>query len=549
MRLVFRGLFRAFAHHVKSHIDTSRTLSCQVLLRRPFSVMRDDDDEDPETRALLESDSVYEPLIPHTLRPAITTGLSLLVIQPKIKYGPEKTELYTRTTPQLQLEECIALVESLEDWKVVDSIFLSTMSLKSKIIRTGQQEAIKAMISKNKLITGVMLGVDVLPGKVQSDLEDVFSVPIFDRYSIVLQIFRSRAKTREARLQVSLAELSYIKSRFRQTVDRQKEDIAGVKMTNIGVGKQPYHIRIEILKERERLLRKAIQKLKDKRSVIRNQRMKNKIPTVAVVGYTNCGKSTLIKSLTKNPNIQAKDTLFHTLDIKVFEGRLKNMNQVLFMDTIGFIANLPTGLIESFKATLEEVTLADLVVHLSDVSHPDVKNQRLTVLKTLKDMQLGSKLSTTMIEVGNKIDKMKKNKKEENLAEFKTILDDEEEVEEEAVDEKDKSDNKSPKDLGPRVDLLVSATEGTNMDLLQDEIEKRLFVSLGCFFKRLRVANGGHEYQWLIRNAFILKLEVDENDENFVLITSRMTEAVAGKFRKQFPHHSFFSSEREEEIS
>jgi GTP-binding protein HflX len=557
MRFFFDRVFQVIGQPIKRQLFQP-SYSSGYSFGRYFSYLRTPEDEeepyDKEVESLLETDSSYEPLVPHNLRPAISTGHSLLVIQPKVKYGPNKTELYRRTTPALQLQECVALVESLPHWKAVDSILLPTKSIsrQSRIIGSGQQQEIRSMINSNKSITAVMIGVDVLTGRLQSDLEDVLLVPVFDRYSMILQILRLRAKTKEARLQVSLAELLYIKSRFREAVSKEKEEVAGVKMTNMGIGRHAFHVRREMLNDRETRLKKAIEKLKESRS--RKQRLKsNPIPTVGVVGYTNSGKSTLIQSLTKNPKVEAKDTLFHTLDIKVFEGRLQNMNQVLFMDTIGFIDSLPDQLIDSFKATLEQVLSVDLLIHLSDVSHPDVKNQRITVLKTLKQIGLDSKLSSTMIEAGNKIDKMDKTKKD--WEEVKPKIIDEEDVEEDqgslggdtAIDNAMNNNSNQPKDLGPRVDLLISATKGTNIHLLQNEIERRLFVSLGCFFKRLRVSNGGRDYQWLIKNAYIVDITVDDDDQNYLFITSRMTEAVAGKFRKQFPEIPFFQNEREEE--
>jgi len=485
-------------------IKSSRRIGPQFV--RTFCSVHEE--EDPEVDELL--DETFDALLPSSLRPAIQTGLNLLIVQPKIKWGPEKTKLLSRTTPDLQIQENIALVESLDDWTVEDTLLLSTKSLLRKhIFGSGQLESIKELTVKNNRITGVLMGIDLLPGYKQSDIQEMFHLPVFDRYSIVLQIFRQRARTKEAKLQVSLAELSYIKSRFRQSVDYSLESVAGVPL-NIGHGDQPFHVRKEILKDRETRLKKAIEKLRTKRQFLRSHRIKQKIPSVAIVGYTNSGKSSLIKALTRNPSIQAKDVLFHTLDIRVFEGRLDNIHQVLFIDTIGFIADIPTALIEAFKATLEEVTLADLVIHVSDVSHPDVKNQRTTVLETLKDIDIGRKLSTTMIEVGNKIDKMV---------------------------------TEGGKDLGPRVDLLVSATEGINLNVLRKEIEDRLFMSLGCFFKTFKVSNGGLEYQWLIRNAFVSSVEVDPEEDNNLIIKTRMTEAAAGKFRKQFP--TFYTASNE----
>ena len=451
-------------------------------------------------------------------------GYNVLIVQPKVKWGPNKTSLYTKTTPELQLQESIALVESLEEWKVIDSLIMSTTSLnKRHVFGSGQIGMIKEMAERNKSIDGVMINIDILVGWKQKDLQEMIGLPIFDRFSIILHIFQSRAKTKEAKIQASLAELFYIKSRLRQTSSESTTGL--INPSNIVIGSNPLSIKKEIIKEREKRLTLMLKEMKESRSRLRSNRLSNEIPCVSIIGYTNSGKTSLIKSLTRNQKIEPQNILFHTLEVKVFETRLRNIPQVLFMDSIGFIADLPKELMECFKESLEEINLTHLMIHVLDVSHPDVKNQRLTVLQTLKDMNVNQRLMTSMIEVGNKVDKvLQSDERQENQL-----------------------NNEARNFNQPKVDLLISATKSLNIKKLEEEIEKRLFISLGCFFKRLRVGNGSPEYQFLLKNAFILENQVDEKNPNFVNMTTKMTEAVAGRFRKTFPHHNFFHDDQDDD--
>jgi GTP-binding protein HflX len=365
----------------------------------------------------------------------------------------------------------------------------------------GVNDEIENYIKRKKAISAVFYSVNMLYGWAQAELEDKFQVPVFDRFSLVLHIFKERAKTKEARLQLALAELPYVRTRIREAAKGGKDTFTVTG--NFGTDHTWLEKRIAILKEREKKLKRMIEKLKVQRQVSRTQRLRNKIPTVAVVGYTNCGKSSLIKALTGSKSLIPMDKLFATVDVRLYPGRLDRIHNVYYIDTIGFISDIPTDLIESFKVTLEEVNLADLIIHVQDVSHPDLKNQRQTVYSTLKDMGINDKLLVTMAEVGNKIDKLQH-------------------PEQECVQ------------LAKSVDLMISATKETNLNALKHELEKRLLVNMGCFLSRVRILTGGEEYCWLLRNGIILSAEVDDSDQNYTFMDIRFTEAVAGKFRRLF---------------
>lgn len=470
----------------------------------------EDEEEDSD-----EEDEDYEEFVPRNLR-LPSSPHNLLVIQPKVKYGKNKTKLYERTTPELQLEEACTLAESLDGWKIVKAAVIGTSSPTRRLVfGIGTNEMIEEYVQKNKSVSAIFYSINMMYGWKQAELEDMFRVPVFDRFSIVLHIFKERAKTKEAKLQLALAELPYVKTRLREASKSGKSEMVGAGAW-FGTGSTFYQKRIEIVKERERMLKKKIAKLRVQREMSRNQRKKLRIPTVAVVGYTNCGKTSLIKALTGSKNLVPLDKLFATVDVRLFPGRLDRIHNVYYIDTIGFISDIPTDLIESFKTTLEEVNLADLIIHVQDVSHPDLKNQRDTVYATLKSMEISDKLMVTMAEVGNKIDKLQNPEQEY-------------------------------RDAAKSVDLLISATKETNLNALKDELEKRLLINTGCFLSRVRIATGGEEYSWLLRNSIILSSEVDELDQNYTFMDIRLTEAVAGKFRRLFGTSCFIRKRDEDQ--
>lgn len=456
----------------------------------------DDDDEDAE---------LYKFFSPQ-LSP-IVRGHRVLLIQPVdvgvtksiLDKGPIKEELI------LKAKESAALVHSLENWSVVDQVMMTTTGPKSAtFFGSGNLEKITNTVRKYPEISAVVLSINSLKARQQVTLEEAFGVPVFDRYSLILQIFAARAKTKASKLQLALAEISYLSQRLKQSIPQNKA-LGGVGESHFVFGRLPYDERRFILQQRQSRIEKKLAKLKTSREIMMQKRLKSQIPTVAIVGYTNSGKTSLIQRLTQDSRLEPKDVLFATLDLRVYAGKLNSISKVLYLDTIGFITDIPSKLIAAFRSTLEEINLANLVVHLQDITHPDFTKQCGTVHATLKQLEVPSKLTKTMIEVGNKIDQI------------------------------------TPQTLSRKChsDLQISATEGINVDLLEREIEKRLLVNMGCFVGKIRVKTGGPEYVWLTKNAYVLSCQVDPDDENFTVFLTRLTEAVAGKYSKQFGMSSF----------
>ena len=221
---------------------------------------------------------------------------------------------------------------------------------------------------------------------------------------MILQIFHSRATTKEAKIQTQLAEIPYIRSRlnqFSQNPDHHQVDM----MQTIGTGKN-YNRKKLLLDKRARDLKQKLVKIENARYIISPQRKSVKVPVVGIVGYTNCGKTSLIKYFAKNnQSIKPMNHLFATLDLSRFMIKLNNNQDVFLLDTIGFISNIPKNLLDAFYTTLKEICDCDLIIHIYDTNHPDLENQKRTVYETLlKQIKVDEKLRSTMIEVGNKID-------------------------------------------------------------------------------------------------------------------------------------------------
>ncbi len=236
----------------------------------------------------------------------------------------------------------------------------------------------------------------------QRNLEKALGVKVMDRVGMIIEIFGQRAQTREGQLQVELAAQTYQRSRLVRAwtgLDRQR----GGRGMRGGPGEMQLELDRRRIDDRIVRLRKELAKVRQTRALHRKARQRAPYPIVVLVGYTNAGKSTLFNALTAG-GVMAKDMLFATLDPTHRRLELPGGGQCLLVDSVGFIADLPTELIEAFKATLEEVESADLVLHVRDLSHPNTGAQRRDVLGILHELIGEQACNTRVLEVGNKID-------------------------------------------------------------------------------------------------------------------------------------------------
>jgi len=271
-------------------------------------------------------------------------GHRTFILQPYIKWGTNKKR---NTSPELQMAEAVALINTLPNWCVVGTKYAPLLTLQKKhLLGTGSLKNLKTELNKCQNPTAIFVSTNLLKFVQISELEKIFGLPVYDRYSIIIHIFREHAKTAEARLQVALAEIPYIRKKIFETC-----------LTNNGVINVTEETKL-LLDNKEKKLKNELKKLQQHRRMIRNQREKNGFPTVAVVGYTNAGKTSLIKALTDDSSLQPRDKLFATLDTTAHQGILPNKLKILYMDTIGFIQDVPETLIEPFVVTLEDAMIA-----------------------------------------------------------------------------------------------------------------------------------------------------------------------------------------------
>ena len=322
-----------------------------------------------------------------------------------VQVGPASSQV-------LNLEDSLAELELLAETAGIEVLATLTQNLEAINSRTfigsGKVEELKLLAEE--LDVGVILFDEELTPRHQRELEEVLgkSVKIIDRSALILDIFSQHARTREGMLQVELAQLEYRLPRLTRAwthLARQAGGAAGRTGSTGGVGlRGPGETQLEVdrreIKTRIVRLKEELEKVREHRLRHREHRRKTNVPVVALVGYTNAGKSTLLNTLT-NADIYVADKLFATLDPTARQVELTSGQTIVLTDTVGFIQKLPTQLAAAFRATLEEIAEADLLIHVVDVSHPNAAQQKKTVLETLIDIGAGD---IPVLTVYNKVD-------------------------------------------------------------------------------------------------------------------------------------------------
>jgi GTP-binding protein HflX len=265
---------------------------------------------------------------------------------------------------------------------------------------SGNVEMLRGIIADNEI--GLVVVDGPLSPVQQRNLERRWQAKVIDRTGLILEIFGERARTHEGRLQVELAALSYQRSRLVRSWTHLERQRGGFGFLG-GPGESQLEIDRRLIGERIAKLRRELEDVKRTRTLHRQARRRVPYPVVALVGYTNAGKSTLFNRLTRAA-VGAEDLLFATLDPTMRRLDLPSGRKAILSDTVGFISDLPTHLVAAFRATLEEVTEADLVVHVRDAHHLDSAAQRADVLGVLADLGLEALIEDGLIETMNKID-------------------------------------------------------------------------------------------------------------------------------------------------
>ena len=307
----------------------------------------------------------------------------------------------TRRAAGPALEEAVALAAALPDLDVIGSDVVPLPRAQAGLLfGSGKIDELKARFADNDVAL-VLIDGPVSPVQ-QRNLERAWNVKILDRTGLILEIFSDRARTREGVLQVEMAALSYQRTRLVRAWTHLERQRGGLGFVG-GPGETQIEADRRAIDTQIVRLRRQLDKVVKTRSLHRAARAKVPYPIVALVGYTNAGKSTLFNRLT-GANVMARDMLFATLDPTMRRVRLPDGPEVILSDTVGFISDLPTELVAAFRATLEEVLEADLIVHVRDISHQESRAQADDVDAIL--ISLGVSEERPRLEVWNKLDRL-----------------------------------------------------------------------------------------------------------------------------------------------
>ncbi len=411
------------------------------------------------------------------------------VLHPEIKSDEQ------RRVPEPALEEAVALAAALPDLDVVGSEIVRLQRAQPGLLfGSGRIEELAERLHDAE-VELVLIDGPVTPVQ-QRNLEKAWKVKILDRTGLILEIFSDRARTREGVLQVEMAALSYQRTRLVRAWTHLERQRGGLGFVG-GPGETQIEADRRAIDEQLVRLRRQLQKVVKTRTLHRAARAKVPYPIVALVGYTNAGKSTLFNRLT-GAEVMAKDMLFATLDPTMRRVVLPDGPEVILSDTVGFISNLPTELVAAFRATLEEVLGADLIVHVRDISHEESQAQAEDVQAILTS--LGVDDERPMLEVWNKTDLLDLDEREATLARA---------------------------DRDPAI-FAISAVTGDGIDPLLAEIATKLQgvrhqVTLSLGFSE------GNKRAWLFRQDVVRSEEQTEDGfEITVLWTDKQAAQFAG---------------------
>jgi GTP-binding protein HflX len=302
--------------------------------------------------------------------------------------------------PEARLDEAVGLAQAIDLDVVMAEAVPVAKRRPATLLGKGAVERLAEAVKANEIDLAVVDGH--LSPVQQRNLEKAWSCKVIDRTGLILEIFGERARTREGSLQVELAALSYQRSRLVRSWTHLERQRGGFGFLG-GPGETQIEADRRMIGERIVKLKRELEEVKRTRELHRSARRKIPYPIVALVGYTNAGKSTLFNRLTR-AEVLAKDMLFATLDPTMRGLKLPSGRDVILSDTVGFVSDLPHELVAAFRATLEEVLEADVVVHVRDVAHPDTEAQAADVEMVLKDLGLSEVVDRGLVEALNKID-------------------------------------------------------------------------------------------------------------------------------------------------